>query len=553
MRCIMLFLVLALWGTGVTAQQDVCFRVDMRDALDREFFRPDKGDRVIVRGNFTGWVGNDLALRASDRDGIYSGVYMLSPDAGTEIEYKYVILKADSSVYWEWQPDPDNPPFGNRKTTLTGNAQNLPQGTFTLDRYDLAAVGMPVLFSQEELLEDFDRLQRRLLDSHCKLYAHITKDSLDALFTDMRARIDRPMSPREFFPIVEAVTGSLGCGHTSPWMSEAYWTYAADALFPLQFRLLDGKAVVTGYHGERRSVARGSVIESINGRPIQDIIDALTANYAADAFNPGFRLEQVQRRFPMLYARRYGFSSHFNVFCKLPGRNTAVRLSVPAADYQEVYADVFPERKPGLSVEEEEGLATIRIPTFGYYDRVEYFRSFMDSCFAVLQQKQVSRLILDLRGNDGGDPFCAACVLRHLTTAPLKYFASADDRYAQLAQPLPRAEHVFTGKLFVLIDACCFSTSAHFAALVKYHELGTIIGAEGGGNYQCNAYTDRCDLPNSRIMVFIPRKSVAVAVKDMDDAHGVQPDHVVEQGYRDFLYGMDTVMQYSRELAMKGN
>ena len=117
MRWIIVTLRLLCMTAAGRAQSDFCFRVTMEDALDRELLVPADGDRVLLRGSFENG---------------------------------------------EWQPDPDTPPFGNRRLTLTGNPQNVPIGDFIIDRYDLAAVGMPVMFSVEELRADFNEMRRVL-------------------------------------------------------------------------------------------------------------------------------------------------------------------------------------------------------------------------------------------------------------------------------------------------------------------------------------------------------------------------------------------------------
>lgn len=549
MRCFFLALTFVFWVTGAWAQHDICFRVDMQDALDRELFQPVSGDRVILRGSFGGWVGNELELRDLDGDGVYAGVFTLPGETGAEIEFKYLILKTDSTTFWEWQPEPENAPFGNRRLLLTGNPQNVGKGQFVIDRYDLAAVGMPVMFSEEELRSDFDWLRRWLQDTHCCLYAHTSEEEFDALFARQRARIDRPMQPHEFFRIIEPITGSAGCGHTSPWMSAAYWTWAGQRLFPLRFEFMDGYPVVTGYYGAEQKVRPGSIILEIDGTPMQEIVDELARHYSADAFNREWKYAQVARRFPMLYARHYGFAKAFRVHYTLPGRKTSVTAELAPADIADVQKGIFPEPALALAIDAEASAAVLTVSSFAYYDRVPWFRAFVDSAFAVIAEKKPGTLILDVRGNDGGDPFCASYLLRHLENGPVRYFAEEYGKYAELAHPLPVAENAFRGQLITLIDGRCFSTNGHFCALLKHHGIGTLVGSEGGGSFTCNDGSEQCHLPATRLLVSIPRRTFAAAVDDMDPNHGVLPDQEVRQRYRDYLDGRDTVMEYAMRMA----
>ncbi len=45
------------------------------------------------------------------------------------------------------------------------------------------------------------------------------------------------------------------------------------------------------------------------------------------------------------------------------------------------------------------------VETFIYYDKVDYFRNFMDSSFLLIREKGIKNLILDLRGKVEEIPF----------------------------------------------------------------------------------------------------------------------------------------------------
>jgi len=141
----------------------------------------------------------------------------------------------------------------------------------------------------------------------------------------------------------------------------------------------------------------------------------------------------------------------------------------------------------GFEVIEERSTAIMTIQTFIYYDRVPMFKEFLESCFQEIHEKKIANLILDLRGNDGGDPFCAVPLFSYLENESVPYFAEPYGKYSSLAEQIPLAENHFTGNLFTLIDGRCFSTNGHFCSLLKYHKIGKFIGTEGGATYKCNA------------------------------------------------------------------
>jgi C-terminal processing protease CtpA/Prc len=180
---------------------------------------------------------------------------------------------------------------------------------------------------------------------------------------------------------------------------------------------------------------------------------------------------------------------------------------------------------------------------------VENFKSFIDSSFTVLKEKNINKLILDLRHNDGGDPFCSASLLSYLEKDSLVYFKKASRGYRELMKPVPRAENAYEGDLIVFMDSRCFSTNGHLCSLIKYHKLGTIIGKPSSGNYICTN-SKRVDLVNSGIMVYYGSRGYATAV-EMDRAKPIMPDIRIEETMESYLNGRDLYMEKAMEVFSK--
>ncbi len=410
-------------------------------------------------------------------------------------------------------------------------------------------------FTVKELQEDFQQMRRMLEENHADLYEYTNKETFDKLFEQQYDLITQPMTLNEFFKLLTPITAGVGCGHTNLWMPDEYWNSGSGKLFPLQIKLIEGYAVVMSDYNSKSLVLAGSIVLDINGISINDIIEEMKKNYSADAFNENFILSQIERRFSLIYARRFGFPEKFTVTYALPGRKTSITAELKPANIQNVRAVVFENfnhPQLGFEIMEEKSTAIMTIQTFIYYDRVPMFKAFLESCFEEIQEKKIENLILNLRGNDGGDPFCAAPLFSYLEHEPVPYFAEPYGKYSRLAEPIPLAENSFTGNLLTLINGRCNSTNGHFCSLLKYHKIGKFVGTEGGATYKCNAGRNtEIHLRNTRIMLFFGRSTYAAAVEDMDKTRGILPDYAVEQTYRDFLDGKDTIMEYALELIKK--
>jgi len=409
-----------------------------------------------------------------------------------------------------------------------------------------------VMFTIEQLQADFTQFRETLENDHCCLYEYTNKQEFDQLFDKQYTLINKPMQLHEFYKILTPITSKIGCGHTAVWMPGSYWDIDSENLFPLQFKLVEGYAVVAGVYNDSIQVPYGSIIQKINGQDMNDILDEMRSNYSADAFNIHFINAQIERRFSLIYARRFGYPEKYIVTYALPKRKTSETLELIPTTNQLVRKAVFSNFKhPPLTLEliENKNTAILTIPTYIYYDRVDYFIGFVDSCFTVFKENNIENLILDLRGNDGGDPFCAAPLFAYLEPEPLPYFAEPYGKYSEFADPLPLPENHFTGNLITLMDGRCFSTNAHFCSLLKYHKIGTIVGTASGGTYTCNAGKNGIQhLDNAGIQLYFGRSSFSTAVEGMDKSKPIEPDFYIIENYRDFLNGKDMFMIKAMEI-----
>ena len=220
----------------------------------------------------------------------------------------------------------------------------------------------------------------------------------------------------------------------------------------------------------------------------------------------------------------------------------------------------------------------------------------MEAAFQELKEKNIQNLIVDLRGNGGGDDELGSLLFSYLTDKEFRYFdyietstnkislaqyadadADADaeinkmfaedllpsvagrfrlkksvDFDLQQAQP-PQKNH-FDGKAWFLVNGASFSTTADFCSIAHYHRRGSFIGEEVGGSYYGtnSRYWVRLTLHNTKVRVGIPLWKYVSAVSGYAyPRRGVMPDHPVQPTIQDVLNGVDTEMIYTLKLIKK--
>ncbi len=420
--------------------------------------------------------------------------------------------------------------------------------------FSLEGQGQPRLFTVEELQADFQQITELMKKGHSILYKFTDKRVLDQFVKDRYAKIDKPMSFAEFYRIVSPMLAKVGCGHTSLWLPKGYWKNTKPKLMPLRLVFLDGKAYAWRFYREVEGIPEGIEILSINGIPIPEILDALRANISADGFIDSRKMYKINQCPSFFYGLQFGFPDRFRFVCRLSGRSEPLSFECESVDLETVEdakAEInTTEFNPldftlDLEILDQSDTAILTIRSFVYYENPEKFNHFIDEAFDRMRDLKIKNLILDLRNNGGGNPYCTSHLFSYLIPEPLPYFAEEYRAYAQLAAPIPVAKNAFDGKLVILINGGCFSSTPHLCALLKCHKIGIFVGTETGATYTCNGATREIKLSHTGAIVVVSRRSYAAAVDGFPEDRGILPDHTVMPRIDDLVEGRDVQKKFA--------
>ncbi|MEM6806671.1 MAG: S41 family peptidase, partial [Bacteroidota bacterium] len=202
-------------------------------------------------------------------------------------------------------------------------------------------------------------------------------------------------------------------------------------------------------------------------------------------------------------------------------------------------------------ISEEANIATLTVRSFYFGDQVQSYINFIDSVFKAVNEKQIQHLIVDVRGNGGGPSYTAAHLLRYLAQKPFTYF-DKETRYEDaFSQPMKPYEHAYKGKIYVLLDEACGSTTGHLLSLLKDQKIGILIGAESGSTYSCNDNSQHFKLSHTGIAYRVARSTFTTTAEGLPKNRGISPDHPVEQSLEDFLINRDTALEFTYALIKK--
>lgn len=397
-----------------------------------------------------------------------------------------------------------------------------------------------VTFSLSQIEADYNQLVQ-LISTNPKLFTD--EDELNAMIESQRQLLHSGMTAFEFYRIACKVITAVRCGHSiiqapNEQVNDFFygeWTY------PVEVKLFEGKLLVVNVTGST-NMQIGDEILSINGESISSITAEMSTFLSADGDGTSLRIGALSESYFPYYLLFIAEDDILNVtYTREQSENIELEtLNRDTPSIQEEWVELPPYES---TFEEDYAILTLRsFSPYGIYTISSYY-AFFSSFFTAVNESQIQNIILDLRGNSGGDPRVASRLFSYLANTSMPYFdESSPNVYTGLKANIPLSTPHYDGFLITLIDGFCFSTCGHFAALLKYQNIGIFIGQETNGSYTCSDSSLSTTLSNTRLGVRMSQAIWTVDVEGLEKGRGIMPDIPIIESFSDYLLEIDTVM-----------
>jgi hypothetical protein len=377
------------------------------------------------------------------------------------------------------------------------------------------------------------------------------------------------MSAREFYFHITAMEPYVKNGHNYLLPSKALLKeYAEHAVyFPLNFIEYGGKIYITQNFSENSSLETGDEILSINGEKAIEVFNQLVAHQVRDGDDLLYPKYLSQTYFRSYYGFLYGFPPVYKLEVVKAGgekRNASINALPLAAIKQKRKSVANPrydrtnfDTAISWQIHKEQQYALLQIRTWSNdilkYDYGERFKRSIDAFVEVLKAAEPQNLVIDLRGNQGGDGGNGIYLMRYLLDTPFTYFYSvkAYKKNMQLKNAAPALrktnypmDYVFKGNVYVLTDGGSFSNSAIFASLIQFYKRGKIVGGETGGNgVVLSGGAGYFEAPNTGINLLKITNQMITGNGQVNREGSVKPDIAMEPGLAEILNNDDVVLK----------
>jgi C-terminal processing protease CtpA/Prc len=441
-------------------------------------------------------------------------------------------------------------------------------------------------------------LKRALVALHPGLYRYRTPRQVDAEFALAEAAVGQGASVATMYLQASRLAAAVQCGHT--WanplnQSEAVVQrlFRAKDKLPLRLRVVENRFLITASSDPH--LRAGDELVAIDGRPASALIDELMPYLRADGSNDGKRRSQLDsgvnggamdRLFPLLHppvGERYTLVYRRRSYRPgSPPASVSVETTRVADRESELAAAGQPEPAEAWTLDIDGPVATLTLPTFAFWRGGFDWKTFLDASFVELQRRGVTRLVLDLRRDEGGDSAVGDALLAHLLREPYTPAASrpevsfervpyalaryldtwdfdffdntghvqrADGRILRLVgsseggASIDPAVPAFRGRVVALVGPEMSSAGFLIARDLQRSHAAMLVGQATGGSRRAmnGGQLAWLTLPRSGVAVDIPLVSWVPDAPQPDQA--VLPDIAVTESFEAAARGIDSDMR----------
>jgi hypothetical protein len=428
------------------------------------------------------------------------------------------------------------------------------------------------MYESAEMIQDFEYLHTHLKLNHPGFYKYTNQTVWDSVHQTTLQALQEPMNDVSYRLILRKYLSYVKCGHTQVMPSnQSIKNYNKRKHFsvPFSVKFIANKLIVTENQSNDSNLLKGTEIKSINGILATQIIDNIYSIQNADAGLLSMKNYYGAAQFATYFNAFHGEDSIFKLECILPnGEPKSMVVKQKPKDKKNITAKKInlPINQPLFNQPNasfricgaDSQTAILKIKGFQLKNASKLYQR----AFEKIQDENIKYLVLDLRGNGGGNIMDAAELISYITkdtfsygfvrgkqgltyrkhaSQKMTYYFSRimldlfgnkteanNQYYYQFAydQKYLNKKNRFEGALFCIIDNGSFSAASFVAAYAKHKAKAIMVGTETAGTESgCYAVnTPILELPLTKNYIRIPHYQFKHHLPVPDSGRGVLPD-----------------------------
>ncbi len=450
-------------------------------------------------------------------------------------------------------------------------------------------------YSKGQIIDDLEFMFNTFEDVHPNIYYYKPEKEIDRFKNEIIESFPDTISRLDFYKSLSLIVAQIGDAHTyTTYPKELkYYKSKKGLLLPIAVRMSDEQLLIKADYSNNEAIDIGDELIGING-------------ITADSL---FKEIKMRKSGSEIW-REYSAAKHFASWAWILGVREPYMVDI----VKEISGDTISIHLIGKDekiLSKERKTKKNKTPNYsykhlksniGYIDfrlmrnqNDESFNSFLKKTFYSIKENPIDGLIIDMRKNGGGDSRMGNSLIGFIYARPYKYAGRSEWKSSeqfrsylkklflpkwirwlpiQLFHPIgwkiwytqkdqlvnmgsnevykPKSNvNRYSGPVYFLIGNNTFSSAMNTVDIIKANKIATLIGEETGGTPNGFGNIYFFTLPNTKLIVGVSASLFTSANGDETWKGGVLPDIELKQDPDDLKKGIDTVLEFTKELIKK--
>jgi len=437
---------------------------------------------------------------------------------------------------------------------------------------------------KDSVKAEFAELYNLTNTIHPGQFMFCSKENFDETYLDLKNSIKTDLSIVDYYRLTATLMAKIKDGHTTVDRTKISNLLKDRVVFPFSIYKIRDKYYLDKSTPKNKDYV-GLRILKINGKEISSIVNEIQKYIHLEGHNET-GLNVRFRNFPFYYFI-YNPIDKFEIEY-LDQKQQKQKLVLKGIVYDTYSKEIKDNTEPLTTEFKTDNLAILKFHSFenGYNEADRKIaEKKLDVFFSRLDSLKTENLIIDLRDNTGGSADIANYLFSYLTNKSYYYFDYVGAKYNTTKQWKHYAQYpnniedisiaetkrknglncytetngedywwfekqqnkpnYYKGKIEVLVNGGCFSTTGHLLALMREYKIGKFYGEYSQGSSYSNAGGQAFVLPYSKTLVWIPTSQYKMRTPNFQyDSKGIKPDIEVQIEPNDLKTGFDRQMDF---------
>mgnify|MGYP001270396931 CR=1 FL=1 len=398
----------------------------------------------------------------------------------------------------------------------------------------------------QEVREDFYQLTEKIEKEVPNAFYNCDKSDYELVKQKAYNQLTDGMTTQSLYRVLYPLVQYLNDAHFSVHLPDDIMNDSKISYFPIKVLIHNDRLYALEDLSSEPQIKKGEEILFINTISSKEILERIKGTTYQNKRDQLFFEQRNEAVFHRRLYSLFGFTGNFeikttdNIYFK-NGINAEKLNALPTKDYD------FKMLNSGIAYLK---INRLTLPQ-------DSLKNTLKNNFNTLKEQSINKLIIDIRGNLGGNSALAKNIFDYFTDTPytlavgVDYFSKGkrihSDTRSQIHNPQTIRDK-FQGQVVLISDVLTYSSAHMMQVGFKYHNLGITVGNESSESLYITGEIKQTVLKNSKIELIAPTVNFELLGYSADKKEYYRPDYEIYPSLEDRLNGNDLLLSKALEI-----